>query len=171
MNSIAKKIYQSARLEFVLRWFIGIMFIYASWHKIIEPGYFAKIIYGYYLFPDVLINLMAIVLPYIELFSGLALVLGIYPRSAVLIIMGMLFSFILALGINLIRGHEFDCGCFSYGEQGYASSALQLMLRDIVYFAVSLQILFFNRERIGCILQTGGVLHVQKQPNSKLGGL
>ena len=106
-----KSLLSNNRLELIARWFLGIIFIYASYHKIIAPDHFAKIIYGYYLFPDFFINLIAIILPFLELFSGLALLLGIYPRSAALIINGMLLVFIIALSINLIRGQEFDCGC------------------------------------------------------------
>ena len=64
------------------RWILGITFIYASYYKILSPTDFAKMVYGYNLFPEVLINLIAIVLPFVELISGLCLLLGIYPRSA-----------------------------------------------------------------------------------------
>jgi len=145
-------------LELAVRWFIGGLFVFASYHKILDPAHFAKIIYGYYLFPDVSINLMAIVLPYVELFTGMALILGIYPRSAALIINLMLLGFIIAIGINLIRGHQFDCGCFSFDEQGYGSSAGGLLLRDILYFVLGIHLLFFNKMRRLSLLQTGSIL-------------
>lgn len=135
----------------MLRWFLGITFVYASYHKIIEPAVFAKIIYGYGLFPESSINLAAIFLPFIELICGYALIFGVYPRSAALIVNGMLFAFIIALSVNLIRGHEFDCGCFSFGEAGHVSPASQLLIRDIIYFALGLQIFFFHGRRKGAI--------------------
>ncbi len=134
-----------------MRWFLGAMFVYASLHKIVEPAYFAKIIYGYYLFPAISINLIAIILPYVELFSGLALVLGIYPRSATILLNILLFTFIIALGINVVRGHEFDCGCFSFGKSGHTSSAKQLLVRDIIYFSMGLYVFFYNKDRKWCI--------------------
>ena len=48
-------------LELAARWFLGMIFLYASYHKIAAPAQFAKIIYGYYLFPDISINIIAIV--------------------------------------------------------------------------------------------------------------
>ena len=149
---------ENSWLELALRWFMGGLFVFASYHKIIDPAHFAKIIYGYYLFPEVSINLIAIVLPHVELFCGLALILGIYPRSAALMINLMLFGFIIAIGVNLIRGHEFDCGCFSFNEQGYGSSAEGLLLRDILYFALGLHLLFFKKIRRLSLLQTGSIL-------------
>ncbi len=67
-------------LELALRWLIGAVFIYASIPKILEPDLFAKIIYGYDLFPKILINIIAITVPYIELVTGLFLVFGIFPK-------------------------------------------------------------------------------------------
>ncbi|MCP4106511.1 MAG: DoxX family membrane protein [Desulfobacteraceae bacterium] len=134
--------------ELAARWFLGITFIYASYHKITDPASFAKIIYGYGLVPGFLINLLAIVLPFLELVSGAALIIGVYPRSAAIIVNGMLFVFIVALSVNLIRGHEFDCGCFSFGK---TESGAQLLMRDIIYFVFGLQVIFFNKSRRWCI--------------------
>jgi len=142
----------------IARWVVGGMFLFACYHKIVEPAHFAKIIYGYYLFPDVSINLIAIILPFLELFAGVALILGIYPRSAVLIINAMLLAFIVAIAINLIRGHEFDCGCFSFGTTGGTFSVVQLLARDIVCFFLGLQILFFDNSRKWCVRQSGSIL-------------
>jgi len=152
-------------IELAVRWFLGMTFIYSSYHKIIDPAHFAKIVYGYYLFPDISINLIAIVLPFLEFFSGAALVMGIYPRSAALIIIGMLFTFIVAISINLFRGVEFDCGCFSFGEAGYALSAGQLLIRDMIYFVFGLQVLFFDRRRRICLKQSGGLLKNISSPD------
>ncbi len=158
LNNNLKILFYSNRIELFIRWLIGITFIYASYHKIAEPAHFAKIIYGYYLFPEFIINLTAIILPYLELLSGIALILGIYPRSALLILEAMLFVFIVALSINLIRGYNFDCGCFSSGERGYGYSVLSLLVRDVIYFLLGLQSLFYTKHRKYCILQSGSIL-------------
>ena len=144
-----KNILQNSWIELAARWILGLTFIYASYSKILAPGDFAKIVYGYDLFPNGAINLIAIVLPFIELIAGLALILGIYPRSAALIINGMLVAFIIVLSINLIRGHEFNCGCFSVKEAGYFSSAKPTLVRDFIYLILGGYILLFNGVRRG----------------------
>ena len=103
-------------LDLALRWLLGGLFVLASAHKITDPAGFAKILFGYDLFPAAAINLIAIILPYIELTAGLALIIGFYPRAAAVILSGLLLAFILAIAINAARGHVFDCGCFSSGE-------------------------------------------------------
>jgi uncharacterized membrane protein YphA (DoxX/SURF4 family) len=146
-----KNILQNSWIELAARWIIGLTFIYASYHKILSPADFAKIVYGYDLFPNGAINLIAIVLPFVELIAGLALILGFYPRSAALIINGMLAAFIIVLSINLIRGHEFNCGCFSTKEAGYFSSTEATLVRDIIYLLLGLQIFLFSGMRKICI--------------------
>lgn len=133
-------------------------FLYACYHKIVAPAHFAKIIYGYYLLPDFAINLIAICLPFLELYCALALILGIYPRSAALILNGMLIGFIMAVSINLVRGHQFDCGCFAFGEPDHTSSAVQLLIRDLIYLTLGVHVLFYSRRRRWCIRQSGSIL-------------
>jgi len=116
------------------------------------PEDFAKIIYGYNLFPEVLINLIAIILPFVELISGLSLLLGIYPRSAAFIINGLLLAFIFILMINIIRGHEFDCGCFSAEKTG---SPEMMVIRDVIYFIMGVQVFLFNGVRKACFIRLG----------------
>jgi len=157
LNKGLKMLLDNSWIELAARWILGMTFIYASYHKIISPADFAKIIYGYDLFPGVFINLISIILPFVELLSGLALILGIYPRSAALIVNGMLLGFIIALSINLIRGHEFDCGCFSFAESGNKASSKEVLVRDIIYLFLGLHVLFYTRLRRWCIRQSGSI--------------
>ncbi len=116
---------------FVIKIVLGITFIVAGYHKIADPAGFAGIIYGYDVFPGVSINLLAITIPFIELVAGFSLILGVYPRSALLIMNGLLSAFILVIGFNLLRGHQFDCGCFSFSGQSYTASNSSLLVRDV----------------------------------------
>lgn len=143
----------SSWLELIARWVLGLIFIYASFHKIMAPAEFAKVIYGYEIFPAAVINLTAIVLPFVELIAGLALILGIYPLSAVLIINVLLIGFIVALSVNLIRGHEFDCGCFAFEEFGRSNFNQAWIWRDIVLLGLGIHILFFKNTRKACIIR------------------
>jgi uncharacterized membrane protein YphA (DoxX/SURF4 family) len=129
------------------RWFLGATFIYASYSKILAPAVFAKIIYGYDLFPGLLINLIAILLPFVELIAGLALIVGFYPRSAALIINVMLLAFILSLSINIIRGHEFDCGCFAINASNQSTFSGPLLIRDFFYLAMGIYVFFYRNSR------------------------
>jgi uncharacterized membrane protein YphA (DoxX/SURF4 family) len=140
-------------LELAARWILGLTFIYASYNKILFPADFAKIIYGYDLFPNALINLIAIILPFLELVAALVLITGVYPRSAVLIVNVLLVAFIILLSINLIRGHEFDCGCFAINNSRSSAATEATLIRDFIYLALGIQVLFYRGPRRWCIWQ------------------
>ncbi len=131
MKDNSKKWGWQTGVHWILRLLLGLTFIWASIHKIINPAEFARIIYGYGVFPEITINVIAIFLPYIEFLTGICLITGILPRSSLAIINGLLFGFILLIGFNLFRGHIFDCGCFSVSDTQTAGSALSLLIRDV----------------------------------------
>ena len=147
MTRQIQRILQNSWLELASRWILGLTFIYASYNKILFPAEFAKIIYGYDLFPPTLINLIAIILPFLELVVALALIFGVYPRSAALIVNVLLVMFIILLSVNLIRGHEFDCGCFAFQNSDNNVTSKTTIIRDFIYLALGLQVLIYNQPR------------------------
>ena len=153
LNKRLARILQNSWLELALRWVLGATFLYASYGKIVSPAEFAKIIYGYGLFPPALINLIAIIVPFLELVIAMALILGIYPRSAALVVSGLLMAFIITISINLFRGHEFDCGCFAFRNSGSRISTSSTILRDMIFLALGLQVFFYQQARRWCVRQ------------------
>ena len=151
LNNSLHNILFSSWIELVARWVLGATFIYASYSKILAPAVFAKIIFGYALFPASLINLAAIILPFVELIAGLALIIGFYPRSAALIINVLLLAFIVSLSINILRGHEFDCGCFAINSDELSTFSGGLLIRDFFYIALGIHVLLFRNPRRLCI--------------------
>jgi uncharacterized membrane protein YphA (DoxX/SURF4 family) len=119
-------------LVFIIKLVLGITFIYASYHKIADPAGFAEILYGYAIFPGACINILAITIPFVELTAGFSLILGLFSKSALLLINTLLSGFILIIGFNLLRGHQFDCGCFSFSSQPQPASNIFLLIRDFL---------------------------------------
>ena len=95
---------------------LGAIFIVAALPKIADPPSFAHMIYNYRLLPAGMINMTSLVMPWVELLCGLALVIGVWRRAAVSIIAIMLVTFIIAISINLGRGNAIDCGCFDVSK-------------------------------------------------------
>ncbi len=93
---------------------IGGVFLWASWHKLVEPEVFATAIFRYQLVPYVMINALAIVLPWLEVLAGVCVIaVPRYRRAAALVLLGLLVVYTAAVVINLVRGMDTDCGCFS----------------------------------------------------------
>ena len=97
---------------------LGVFFVAAALPKIVDPPGFAHMIYNYRLVPGGLVNLMGLVMPWFELLAGLALVLGIWTRTAAALIGALLLVFVAAISINLARGNAIDCGCFDVSAAG-----------------------------------------------------
>jgi uncharacterized membrane protein YphA (DoxX/SURF4 family) len=82
------------RASFILlRLFLGAIFVYASFDKILRPAAFAEIIYNYQILPDPLINIASIFLPWLELLLGLLLIFAFWlPVPCLSLILFFLFS-------------------------------------------------------------------------------
>ena len=97
---------------------LGAIFFAAALPKIADPPSFAHMIYNYRVLPSQLINLSALMMPWVEILAGLALILGVWKRGARWIIGAMLVVFMLAIAFNLMRGNAIDCGCFDLSAAG-----------------------------------------------------
>ncbi len=145
------KVLNHPLLELACRYLLAATFLYSCVHKFMHPDMLAKIIYGYKIAPGWFVNLGAIVMPGFELTAGMALLLGIFPRSAAILINGMLGIFIAAISFNLARGLQFDCGCFSFHKAGEFSDARELLVRDLGYFLCGAVVIFYSARRRFCL--------------------
>ena len=126
-------------LILIFRLYIGAVFIYAGVIKIIDPVDFASQIQNYQILPYSTTHFFAILLPWVEVFTGTGLILGIFVDGSSFIISGMMFVFILAISQALLRGLSIECGCF--GKSG-SMVGLNTLFRDIFWFLLSTFICF-----------------------------
>ena len=132
------------RTVLVFRVVLGVIFIYASLDKIAHPEQFARIIYNYKILPPFLINVFAITLPWVELIAGIFLILGLFTGSASLLICFMLMIFLVAISINLYRGVDLNCGCFSTDPAGKKEGA-NLLIKDFIFLFLGIMVFFFHK--------------------------
>jgi len=131
---------------------LGAIFVAASLPKLLDPPSFAQMIYNYRLVPGGAINAIALLMPWLELLSGVALILGIWRRPAAAMIGAMLLVFIVAISINLARDNAVNCGCFdltsaSKSHDELISEMWWVVTRDIGMLLMVAQILWPARER------------------------
>lgn len=98
-------------LVLIIRVLLGLIFIYASHDKILDPSKFARDISNYNVVPFGLENTVAIILPWLELVIGLGIVFGVCINGNVLICGGLLSLFIILISQAILRGYNIDCGC------------------------------------------------------------
>ena len=134
-------IVSSPWLALLFRLYIGGVFVYASIYKINYPAEFAETIASYQIVPYFAVNLMAAVLPWIELISGVLLIVGIRTRSAAAILAALLAVFTLAIAMTLARGVPIGCGCFHTIEDPISWKTL---VRDLIWLAMAIQAFFYD---------------------------
>ena len=108
---------------------VAAVFLGACLAKIRDPEAFALAVNRYRILPGEFVNLVAIVLPWIELTAGLA-VLAAPARlraAGALLLAGMLTVFTIAISLNLLRGIEASCGCFSTRADAAVSDGWNLV--------------------------------------------
>lgn len=114
---------------------IGLVLLAAALAKIGDPAAFALQVHNHRLAPVWSENLVAIVLPWVELVAGLALVLGVRARAGAAIALALMVAFTVAVGLAWARGLDFECGCF--GKAGAARIGARKFVENIGLIALA----------------------------------
>lgn len=131
-----------------LRLLIGGYFIYASLDKIADPYSFARIIESYHFSSSIglsfLDTFLALILPWLELFLGFFVILGIFIDEAINIVILLLLFFLAMLFGAYFQGLDISCGCTSDD-----SSLEGAIIKDFILLFACLYIKFrgFIRNR------------------------
>lgn len=157
LRELAASPWLTVRMQIAL----GAIFIAAALPKIVDPPSFAQMVYNYRIVPGPVLNLAALILPWFELFLGVALVLGIWRRTAAGWAGALLVIFIVAISFNLARGNAIDCGCFGSGG---------VVKTDVQKFA---DMKWTIARDVGMLLMVGQILYAtatrrEKVPSVKL---
>ena len=128
------------------------MFVAAALPKIADPPAFAHMLYNYRMVPGAIVNVLALVMPWVELVVGILLLFGAWRREAARVAALLLVVFLIAIGGNLARGHPIDCGCFDVRSAGKTpeqmlSDMKWVLLRDVGLLLLAVQVLVATSPR------------------------
>ena len=107
MNGRAARI-----IVLVVRVVLGAIFIVAGASKMGHFAEFAQQIAAFRILPRAVVAPMAILLPFVEIAVGGALVAGFATRAAATVATVLLFVFDVAIASAVMRGLSLNCGCF-----------------------------------------------------------
>jgi putative oxidoreductase len=142
LSSFMKRILTSEYLSLAFRVYIAWIFLQAGLNKIPDPALFAENVANYRIIPYLAINLVAIVLPWMELICAFFLFFGLRIKATTMILFGLLLLFTLLVIITIFRGISMNCGCFdAVGEPiGWTK-----VIQNTIWLLMTLQIFFFDQ--------------------------
>jgi putative oxidoreductase len=123
------------RVVQICRFILGTVFVLAGVAKLLDPATFAEQINYYHLSPWPLSASLAVFLPFLELISGVLLIVDKLVPGALLLLTAALLVFTFALISASVRGLDIDCGCF--GKAIPAVSIGWALLRNLALLVVS----------------------------------
>lgn len=126
---------------------LGAVFLYASYDKILNPGPFALAVANYRLLPDWGVNVVAVLMPWVEFWCALMLLSGQWVRTSSFLVGGLLVVFIAAVGISVGRGLDVDCGCFSASSS--RKVGVKLLIQDALLLAMALVLFLRAGDAVG----------------------
>ena len=141
MVSTFSKMTSSPGVFLILRIVLGAVFIWASISKIANPQGFAEILGNYQVLPPVLVNPVAIILPWVEALCGVSLIAGRLIRGSALIFVALMLIFLTVTAFNMYRGLDVNCGCFSVAANATSGSQVVNLLRNLLLLILGVFVL------------------------------
>jgi putative oxidoreductase len=144
-NNIISKTLGNPITILIFRIVIGYVFITFGISKIADPALFAKEIANYDFTPLWTLNLIALILPWIELTTGLLLIFGVTLKANSILIALMLIWFIFMVAVAWGRGLDISCGCSSVNPQHVG---FKKILENTILLIMCIFILFFPHNKL-----------------------
>jgi len=139
MKTRVQEIIQNRWLLLGSRLVLGGIFIAASITKLQDQSGFVDDVVRYGILPDILAQLYGIIVPWLELFIGCSLILGIFSRLSSAVSIPLIISFAVASSYRLVNSAEGSCGCF--GEVIILSYPVSLTLDAVMLLTALLLLL------------------------------
>jgi uncharacterized membrane protein YphA (DoxX/SURF4 family) len=136
-------------LATLARLLLGGVFVVAGALKLPDPAAAVRAVRAYKLLPEALVSPVAFGMPVLEIAVGLALLVGVFVRTAAIATAVLLIVYIAAVGSAWARGLQIDCGCFGNGGQvaaGQTAYPLEIA-RDVGLLVVALALAWWPRSR------------------------
>lgn len=131
-------------LSRILHLVFGGTFVWAGVVKAWNPMVFLDDIRSFEMLPDPYAGMLAMFLPWLEIFAGVAVISGVLRRGGLMLLNASLITFLAAILISWYRGVDIRCGCFGGGSDGATSNYVELIVRDVLLLALGLFLAFYK---------------------------
>jgi uncharacterized membrane protein YphA (DoxX/SURF4 family) len=108
-----KNIAFNKKVQLGLRIILGLFFILSALAKIYDPLTFGKALKAYAFLPQNWVGPLVLIIPYAEFILGMALLIKLYEKQALLLLLAMMLLFTAVSAYRYYTGDVFDCGCYA----------------------------------------------------------
>ncbi len=144
-GTLLNRFFNKGLLLFLVEVLLGILFIYSGYTKLNNIFEFALTVAKYGILPLKIINIFSLILPFLEIFSGLFLITGFLREGAYFSLIFLIFIFTVAILYVIINGKLFECGCFEiFGRE--SKTGFIALLRNLIIFSLLLVGLNFRKK-------------------------
>ena len=134
------------QIWFIVRLAFGAVFIWSGIAKLKNPIEFADAVRNFEMVKDPIAPALALLIPWVEIISGIFVMLGKLWKGSVAILLTSLVVFTTALCIAWGRGLDISCGCF--GGSGAVNYPL-VVARNVGLFVLGGLIWKFDKQSLG----------------------
>lgn len=128
-----------------IRLTLAFIFILASIEKLKNPYAFALSIDAYEVFPDLIINISTLLIPWFEMFIAFGLIFKFKLKANLILYNFLMFSFTILVIIAMMKGLDIECGC--YGESSSKVGLTKLIENIFIILACSIIYLNYRRQK------------------------
>ena len=140
-------------INHIIRIVMGIIFIYASYSKILDPTSFSQNIHNFGVTPLFIENIIALTLPWVELFIGMGLIFKFKYEASLDLSIALMIIFILLITQAYLRGKSIDCGCFfnEISDEEAATKRFEMLKRiaeDFIFLILLLVLKYRTSNKV-----------------------
>ena len=116
----------------ILRLVLAFIFILSALEKFKSLESFALNVDAYQIFPAIVVNLIVVIIPWLELFVGFGLLFKFKLRANLLLYLILMICFTTLVVIAMIKGLDIECGCF--GESSTKVGLVKIIENMMIIF-------------------------------------
>jgi len=116
----------------ILRLILSFIFILSALEKFKSLESFALNVDAYQIFPAIVVNLIVVIIPWLELFVGFGLLFKFKLRANLLLYLILMICFTILVVIAMIKGLDIECGCF--GESSTKVGLVKIIENMMIIF-------------------------------------
>lgn len=132
-----------------IRFLLALIFLIAAIEKLKSPENFALSIDAYGIFSNLIINVLTILIPWLELFVGFGLIFSYKLKANLTLYLILVISFTFLISYAVVIGLDIECGCFGESSE---KVGLRKILENVLIILGLVILLMNEKDKINSLM-------------------